>query len=243
MVRNSEDKKSSVLSVPCAATELPTRNGKKPSSSQAQLCQAQLGLAKCLAVASFLSISCGQSCGCTLYALLHAGRIPAAADEGEPERATVNFPVARPAPPNCTPLPTSLYDTDFRALAVARDAGFAQICTGTRCKILYYRTGDEGQRERKRERGRERASGTAPLRPSDTNFSWKDICSTCSSHLSLSRLYIPFLARSLEQAAKETEGFLKKDDCRLKMFKEYAEFSALLFAAAALQGHNRNTEF
>ena len=98
-------------------------------------------------------------------------------------------------------------------------------------------------REREGERGRERASGTAPLRPSDTNFSWKDICSTCSSHLSLSRLYIPFLARSLEQAAKETEGFLKKDDCRLKMFKEYAEFSALLFAAAALQGHNRNTEF
>ena len=160
MVRNSEDKKSSVLSVPCAATELPTRNGKKPSSSQ-----AQLGLAKCLAVASFLSISCGQSCGCTLYvyALLHAGRIPAAADEGEPERATVNFPVARPAPPNCTPLPTSLYDTDFRALAVARDAGFAQICTGTRCKILYYRTGDEGQREREREReGESERNGPAP---------------------------------------------------------------------------------
>ena len=40
----------------------PTGNGKKLSS-----CQAQLGLATCLAVASFLSVSCGPSYVRRLY--------------------------------------------------------------------------------------------------------------------------------------------------------------------------------
>ena len=48
--------------LPCATTEWPTGNGKKLSSSQ-----AQLGQATCLAVAEFLTISCGPSCGRTLY--------------------------------------------------------------------------------------------------------------------------------------------------------------------------------
>ena len=47
------------LFIPCAATGLPTGNGKKRSSSQ-----TQLGQAICLAVASFLSISGAKS---TLY--------------------------------------------------------------------------------------------------------------------------------------------------------------------------------
>ena len=47
----------------------------------------------------------------------------------------------------------------------------------------------EGRTERERER--EREGGRSGLVLSDTNFSSRDICSTCSSHLSLSRCYIP----------------------------------------------------
>ena len=50
------------LHVPCAATGLPKGNGKKLSSSQ-----AQLGQETCLAVALFLTFFCGPSCGRTRY--------------------------------------------------------------------------------------------------------------------------------------------------------------------------------
>ena len=105
-------------------------------------------------------------------------------------RVTVNFP----------PLPTPLSDTNSRALTVSWNAGSAQISKGIGCRILYYRTEKE---ERGRERERER-SGTVL---SDTNFSSRDICSTCSSHLSFSRCYIPG-PRSLEQAAKDSQRML-----------------------------------
>ena len=67
---------------------------------------------------------------------------------------------------------------------------------GKDCSVLYYRT----------------APASSVL--SDTNFSGRDICSTCSSHLSLSRSYIPAALpallpvrpSSLEQAARDTKG-------------------------------------
>ena len=52
-------------------------------------------------------------------------------------------------------------------------AGSTQTFMGKDCSVLYYRT----------------APASSVL--SDTNFSGRDICSTCSSHLSLSRSYIP----------------------------------------------------